>query len=386
MTDTQAARLAPATSFDQALQEALGIAALSPSSHNCQPWALARLTSAPARAAAAAVLSVAEDDDHTYLALALDRERELRALPAHAVEMWVSCGLYWGFLSWALEALGWDAVSATVLDQRGATEARAVPGWPSPWSPLAVAAFARSDRPADPGAAARLRAVALARRTNRGPYRELPLDPVLLHRLANRPDRAITVTHLCTTDERASFADAVAQHGARDFAHSDAWRETYSYLRWSDAEADGHGDGFTLGQLFGPVSAIRRGLMRAAFTPAVMRDLRYVGYHRALAQRLAQVVRQTPAAVAIGVENARPDQAGLVQAGAALADYWLDVTRAGLALHPISVVLQHEDVRRQLQAALSLPGRTILIARLGYPATEFPRSPRRAAAAPLREF
>ena len=386
MTDTEPARLASATSFDQALREALAIAALSPSSHNCQPWAVGRLTSAPARAAAAAVLRVAETGDRTCLALALDRERELRALPAHAVEMWVSCGLYWGFLSWALEALGWDAANATILDQRGAADARAVPGWPSPWSALAVAAFARSDRPTDPGVAARLRAVALARRTNRGPYRDLPVDPVLLHRLANRPGRAITVTHLRTTDERAAFADAVAQHGGRDFAHPQAWRETYSYLRWNDADAAAQSDGFTLGQLFGPVSAIRRGLMRAAFTPTVMRDLRYVGYHRTLAQRLAQVVRQTPAAVAIGVEDARPGQADLVRAGAALADYWLDVTRAGLALHPISVVLQHDDVRRQLQAALGLPGRTILIARLGYPATEFPRSPRRAAAAPLREF
>ncbi|HEU5429664.1 MAG TPA: hypothetical protein VFU74_22475 [Actinocrinis sp.] len=386
MTDMETAHLAPATNFDQALQEALGIAALSPSSHNCQPWALAQLTSAPARAAAAAMVRLAETGDHTYLALALDRERELRALPAHAVEMWVSCGLYWGFLSWALEALGWDAARTTILDQHGAADARAVPGWPPSWSPLAAAAFARSDRPTDPGVAARLRAVALARRTNRGPYRELPVDPVLLHRLANRPGRAITVTHLRTTDERAAFADAVAQHGGRDFAHPEAWRETYSYLRWNEADADAHSDGFTLGQLFGPVSAIRRGLMRAAFTPTVMRDLRYVGYHRTLAQRLAQVVRQTPAAVAIGVEDPRPGQADLVRAGAALADYWLDVTRAGLALHPISVVLQHDDVRRQLQAALGLPGRTILIARLGYPATEFPRSPRRAAAAPLREF
>lgn len=71
--------LAPA--FADALSAALDIAALSPSSHNCQPWGLARMASPPARAAVSAALGAAPEAGGEFLVLAADRERRLGALP-----------------------------------------------------------------------------------------------------------------------------------------------------------------------------------------------------------------------------------------------------------------------------------------------------------------
>lgn len=65
----------------------------------------------------------------------------------------------------------------------------------------------------------------------------------------------------------------------------------------------------------------------------------------------------------------------MLSAAGALADYWLDATAAGLVLHPISIVIQHDDLRLALQRRFCLPGRVFFAARLGHPAAAFPASP-----------
>jgi hypothetical protein len=368
--------------FPDALLAATELAALSPSSHNCQPWALAWLTSSRARRSAADLLGDTNDDEREYLALALDRRRELGSLPAHAVEMRLSCGLYWEILLRGLAAQGWvlDRLrfADTDVDERVLDE-----GWPGHWSLLCVAALRRVPHPEEN--LGLLRATARARRTNRAPYRDDDVDPVVLKglddpRTAVASGARVEIAHWQTEEERTRFARFVARYGGRDFSHDDAWRETHSYLRWSGTDAAGRGDGFTLSQLFGPMSRSRALFLRAALDPATMRVLRYGGYHRVLARQLAAVVRPTPVIVAMSFAEERPDLAAMVRGGARLADYWLRATREGLALHPISIVLQHDDVRRALQERFGLPGRTFFVSRLGHPMAEFPPPPRRAAA------
>jgi hypothetical protein len=205
--------------------------------------------------------------------------------------------------------------------------------------------------------------------------------------------------------ERAALAELVARYGGRDFAHRAAWRETHAYIRRDEAEAARAGDGFTLGQLFGELSPPRRLGMRAALAPATMRLLRHAGYDRFLARQLAAAVRRSSAAVALcfdesdgsehpgipaspgdagGSGGRAPDAGSVLRAGAALAGYWLAATRAGLALHPVSVVLQHEDVRAACERRLALPGRALFLSRLGYPVTAFPSSHRRSPSHALR--
>jgi nitroreductase len=373
-------------SFHEALSEATAFAALSPSSHNCQPWGLARPTTGKAREAAAAILSGSDGAEDEYVALALDRRHELVALPAHAVEMRVSCGAYWRMLLRALAAQGWTPARVHVLGDGGRLPFGR--GWPPDWSLLCVASMRHGEGSGE--RLADLYAAARDRRTNRGAYREERLDVGLLDTLA-RPVTAggrgseaplITVQHLTGRQEREDFASFLAENAGRDFSHPEAWRETHSYLRWSPADAHACGDGFTLTQLFGTLSPPRHLAKRVTLAPGVMRLLCRLGYDRHLAEGLAAAVRaDTPALVAMGFSDDEPGPAELLSGGARLADYWLEAARSGLALHPVSVVVQHADLRRSLQALLGLKGRTFFVSRLGRPATGIPPAPRRASAA-----
>lgn len=366
-------------SFRMALDAAAAIAALSPSSHNSQPWALARLSSAGARRSAGALLGL-DGGGREHLALAVDRTRQLDALPAHAVEMVLSCGAYWQVLIDALAAAGW-VLDASCGEPGPLGDGRQLcGGWPPTWSPLAVAAF----RPGggDDAALAELRRLATARRTNRAAYLDAVPFPDVLARLAGDPAGPGTeVRHLTGPDERAAFADLVARHAGRDYSHDAAWRETHAFLRWSRADAAARGDGLLLGEPAGLLAGPRQRVSRLALAPASMRVLRHVGYAGVLGRRLAGTVRSTPVIVALSVPGPEPDDRCLLDAGGRLVRYWLAATGAGLALHPISVLVQHEDVRRQLEDRLGLPGRVVFVSRLGRPAVGVPPAPRRPAAA-----
>ncbi|WP_338896093.1 RedV protein [Streptomyces sp. TG1A-60] len=396
------------TVFENALHQAAEIAALSPSSHNCQPWAVAWPASPDARRAAASLLGEPSGDasDHNgnggttedeYLLLAIDREKQLSSLPAHAVEMVVSCGAYWQILLRALAAQGWSADRLHFVDQvpDGSETGKssgdwALGGtWPTTWSPLCAVRLRWEEGTSD--SLAELHRTARARRTNRAPYRPEGIDPATLAGLSSPSTAAaegadVTVRHLVTDAERADFADFVARHGGRDFSHPLAWRETHSYFRWSRADAEAHGDGFPLSQLFGPMSWPRRHVMRIALAPMTMRVLRHVGYHRVLARQLAHTVRPTPAIVAMSFADRAPSPEAVVRGGAQLAEYWLRATDTGLVLHPVSIVLQHDDLRTELEDRWELPGRAFFVSRLGRPTTAFPPSPRRAATVALRRI
>ncbi|MFW6695386.1 RedV protein [Streptomyces sp. MAR4 CNX-425] len=397
------------TRFARALREASGVAALSPSSHNCQPWGVGHVTGRAGRDAVAAALGPEPGEaGDRWLALALDRSRELTALPAHALEMEVSCGAYWYVLLRALRAQGWDCVRGGAVTGRHRTALPAAAGdaWPRAWLPLAVAALRPSGREpaAASGAAGRasalaeLRAVARARRTNRGAYRPEGITPQGWEALdrtrpwaAERPFAGaadVRVRHLRTPAERERLAALVARYAGRDFSHRRAWRETHGYLRWSAADARAGGDGLPVTQLFGPLSAPGLLRKRLALAPSAMRLLRWTGYPGRLAAGLATLVRDAPAAVVMSLAGGSggpegpegPGTEAALHGGARLADYWFRATRAGLALHPVSVVLQHDDARRELAEAFGIEGRAFFLSRIGYPACAFPPTPRRVAA------
>ncbi|MGC9540709.1 RedV protein [Streptomyces sp. UG1] len=409
MTSTSPSQSTPANrgvAFQDALQVAAGIAAYSPSSHNCQPWGVGWATGAAARHSAAALLAEtaeqngadygATQDEVEYLVLALDHERQLTALASHRVEMLVSCGAYGEILLRALAAQGWRADRVHFVAPTPAAHGpkdddpgRIFGGrWPSAWVPLCVVRLSPAHTPSSD--LAELRDTVRARHTNRGPYRPGRIDPAVLAGLSTSRsalslfraapgDSEVTVRHVVADAERAAVAGLVSRHGGRDFSHRAAWRETHSFIRRDDADAESSGDGFTLGQLFGPLSWPRRFGMRIALAPATMRILRHVGYHRILARQLAAMVRRSPAAVALCLDDEAPGAGSVVRGGAVLADYWLGATRAGLVLHPVSVILQHDDVRAELEQRLGLSGRAFFVSRLGRAVTEFPPSRRLTA-------
>src|SRR6185437_15164664 len=127
-----------------------------------------------------------------------------------------------------------------------------------------------------------------------------------------------------------------------------AWRETHSYIRTPQQVAE-QGDGFTLAQLFGPMRPARRRFMELALAPSTMRALRHLGYPRLLAGQLAAIARDTPVISILSLPAENPAASDLLRAGAYLTDYWLRATHSGLAMHPLSILLQHEEARRDLR-------------------------------------
>ncbi|MGX9226018.1 hypothetical protein ACWV95_06225 [Streptomyces albus] len=219
--------------FTEALAEATAVASLAPSSHNCQPWALARLTGERARAAARLFAGTGNrtgpaGDGTETLALAMDRTRTIGALAAHDVEMRVSCGAYWQLLLSALAAQGWHPEGIEYPATDGEGRRLAGDRWPESWSLLGVARVRRTGD--GDGSFRRLRETAAARRTNRGPYRASGIGTDVLAELTGpsagaAADAPVAVTHLRGETERRAFGDFVARHGGRDFSHDAAWRE-----------------------------------------------------------------------------------------------------------------------------------------------------------------
>ena len=393
--------------FPQALETAAGIARLSPSSHNCQPWSLVRLHSPEARAAARRLADGARGDradepspdgrddpgaagtGTEYAAVVLDRSRQLVALAAHRSEMLLSCGAFTELLVRSLACQGWTAARPVLADEPGGRSPRDVPEpfralgegrWHEDWSLVVLLELRYVGVPS--GSLAESAELAAARRTHRSAFREQGPAAGRLERLqvpgTGLPEAApVTVRHLSAPAERDRYAGLVAAHAARDFTAAEAWRETHRCIHRDLPEARRRGDGFSVDQLFGPRTRLRALLRRAALHPNGMRLLRHVGYPRALAARLAADIRATPVLFAFGIDVEEPTAADTVRAGARLVDYWLSATRQGLALHPVSVLVQHEDLRERLQTAFDLRGRTVFTGRLGIPASPSPAAPRR---------
>lgn len=362
--------------FADALTRAAEIARWAPSSHNSQPWRAVRL-------AGRRVPSLPEAAEGIEpVVLVLDRARMLKALPSLRHEMYLSCGMFLGLLVAALEAQG-HACALRWLPEE--PRAQGVEGLEAEFGGQAlVAVLARpGGRAPDEAALAELARLAAARRTYRAPFLDRPLseaDAEALFAAAWSPELtggAGAVRPEYSPAVIARAADLVARHGALDFADRAAWAETYRYIHFDpDAPAE---DGFHLASLVGPVSPARRRLMQVAFAPGVMRLLRAFGLPQRMGRELGALVARSPALLSCGLSGHQPGPKALLQAGARLMEVWLNAERLGVAIHPVSVMVQHDEPRRELERACGIRGRAVFFARLGYAdaAKGFGPTPRR---------
>jgi len=359
--------------FEKDLQFALEIAARAPSSHNVQPWSLVRATPEPAGVTA-------------KLVLGLDRDRCLEALPdAHELEMHLSCGAYLEMLVTALAARGWRA-DVTV-------DAAAGEALPSPLEPLATVRITgtltgTTDKAARQEARQRCD-TALERRTHRGSYQDKPVPaglaeavsdprtfafPHMNDAVSHPPQWQLTDSAECIE----SAADFVSRHASIEFTHAGNWAETYRCLRFFDGEGDE--DGMPIANLLGPVPSWQRPVLKALLAPTPMRGLGRLGLARTLAGQLGDNVGASPALLYGLMPSADTGLNTRLAAGAQMLVVWLELTSRGLSLHPISVVLQHQDLRDDFQQQLGLPaGRCFFFARVGYPGDSVNPTPRRSA-------
>jgi len=380
--------------FMDSLRVAIGIANHAPSSHNCQPWALGYLGSRQVKdrvfdglkGGCSGIARLKGREDVHVLCLALNRKRALKALPAHDLEMKLSCGLFLQPLLQALGMVGWSVREVMYAGEDTPLEVSS-PQWPEYLVPLAYVFLEPLPGPCrseEGNSLSRLKEVMVERCTNRGPFEDGAISEGVRHRL----QRCGTSIKTCKgqgvnvrfhTDPAliVKAGQLVSNHGGRDFSHGAAWRETYSYIQFSRRRATRAEDGFSIEQLFGDMAWEKRVLLKLVLSPLSMKFLKQFGFHRYIAKSMGALVAGAGTLVSLSFSGTEATAADEIKAGCVLSDVWLQAYREGLSVHPLSVMLQHSDVRDELQALLGVSGRLFFFGRIGHPVQAFRPSARR---------
>jgi hypothetical protein len=328
------------------------------------------------------------NSDEYLLLLAIDRRRELKALSSLKLEMYISCGMFLGLLCHVFALQGYLYSLHWLVDDQVSENLQAVET-KLQCQGLALITLRRSSS-VDYAALADLRNAVCDRRTHRGPFGRGGIDGKSLQRLLEaswpadlcQTNLQVQVKHDPITIKRA--ADLVARYASLDFSHHRCWRETYNYLRFSPAKQ--MEDGFYLQNLMGPMSQWKIAMLRITFSPAMMQVLRLVRFPQKLAAKLAELVVGDSQVLFCSIAEEQPAPKTLIRTGARLMEIWLNAQTLDIAIHPLSVMLQHDRARRELSKLADVQGRLIFFARLGYINEIYLQSPRRSVEAIIDSF
>ena len=317
----------------------LALASLAPSTHNTQPWK---------------VRVISENE----IAVLLDETRLLPAVDPDRREAFVSIG---AFLENLVRGAGTQglkaAVELTIEDpaKPGAARVKFEPAAVQPKPEI-------------------LEAI-LARNTFRG---DLPSTPL--------PDETIRVLER-TAPSRWTFVpsgspngtwirEALGESNRVQASRDDAMEELASWIRFSPRAVERHKDGLTTAGMGLP--ALVRAFMALFFTEKSVTgpSFREAGIRRA---------REQAGSCAGFFVLASPDGSprSAVQAGRDLEAFWLEAAAMGVAVHPMSQVLEESPWKDQIAARLGIGGTVQVVLRVGLaPTPPRPVSPRR----PLGDF
>ncbi|MGH8526515.1 MAG: nitroreductase, partial [Gammaproteobacteria bacterium] len=164
------------------------------------------------------------------------------------------------------------------------------------------------------------------------------------------------------------LAQFVAEHAERDFSHREAWQETYRYIDFSGRRGQVEDVGFNIQQLMGPLPPWKRAWYRWALSPALMPISARLGMARKIAAQIGVLMAQSAALYYLEYSGPAADRREQeLLAGGSMLALWLAATEKGLALHPVSVVLQHSEIQRRFQSLLGQAGEIWFFARVGEP-------------------
>jgi hypothetical protein len=333
------------------IRAAADVARRAPSSHNCQPWTIA--------------VGPCDRDGLRFARVTINPRTRLRALPSLDAEMAISLGLFLAVFRRMLDRMRLPcAVCETLPD-----------GVVMRVGPALEASLAGG---ADFAGAVR------RRRANRGPFLPSAISPERLRAMLDTRWGGLGLGAPAAGElymeqrSRAAVAALIRSHGALDFLHRDAWRETYRHIRFAPAEEVVEGVGFSIDSLLGPQSPPRRQMMRTLLHPLTMQALRPLGLPRRMAGALAGLVEAAPGLLVLVAPESEPCFADLLETGQRLAEIWHAAEDNGIQLHPLSVLLQHARPRRDLRDALGLSGHPLFLARIGEAARAAAPTPRLA--------
>jgi 4-hydroxy-2,2'-bipyrrole-5-methanol dehydrogenase len=343
------------------IETAAKLARWAPSSHNSQPWTV---TIGPLSA-----------DGSRTVDIKLSAQHRLRALETLQAEMAISLGLFAGLFCEVLDQTGLTWGKPTILSSGLSSDQPS--GHPEGMT-LTVGPVSCLPKPCPP----EFEALVRQRRTSRAPFHHRPLSHQQLSVFQPSSKAGLgvgTAAKPLVFQERAmvrGVADLVRRFGALDFSNFAAWSETYAHVHFTEAAKLQTGRGFSIEALLGKMSGPHRLLMRLLLHPWTMQALRPIGFPGSLADGLAGLVRDAPGLLVLVMPDPKPGFSDLLETGGLLRDLWLSAEKSGVQIHPLSVLLQHEEPRAALRALLGLADQPVFIARIGesiQPALSTPR-------------
>lgn len=295
----------------------------APSVHNIQParWAAAEvgrlvLTADPAR-----TLPIADPTGH---------------------DVRLSLGAAWEGMAIALSNRGYEAAPPELDAGRGVAGLRFLRGGTA--DPLANQVPRRA--------------------TFRGRFR--PTSATALDPLEQRIGRSgvLVVRDRDTIRDLARLADDATEQFLRDPRY---WRETWHWVRLSPAHPGWDRDGLNADAL--ALSGIERTLGRGLMAPAGFEWMRRLGLARALVSERAKTESAGALLLFTAFVNEDP-----FEIGRAFYRRWLEVTAAGLALCPMSVLADSPRANAEIRRRFGLPEarRLVNVLRVGAASAGFP--------------
>lgn len=308
---------------------AIDIARFAPSSHNCQPWQIN-------------VISV--DNNRMQFDILFEQSRLLTGLPSLNREMYLSCGVFSEYLLQALKYLGFKVKSYWCGDTAQL---------------LQVEAQLQLQSASDKEALARLELLVKTRRTLRFPYHSTNLPEELIYQVKHNFNGNIAIHS--GTGTMKMVACLVKYYARLDFSDRKAWSETFDYICFDEkAERE---DGFYFSSLFGKTSYWFRWAFRLVLHPTNHRMYSFFGLPNIIAKNFAKLIREDGYVITLTVVNESPKS--LFSAGRDLGRISLVVQGIGWSMHPLSVLVQHDEPRGQLSDCLGLNQPLVYVARLG---------------------
>ncbi|GAA3518040.1 Acg family FMN-binding oxidoreductase [Nocardioides daeguensis] len=308
------------------VERLVSLACLAPSVHNTQPW-LWRY-------------------DAGVLELHADLGRRLPAEDPRGRNMVISCGAALHHLQFAARALGWET---------------AVERLPDP-ADQALLARVTVSRTARFGVARGDIDLLRTRCTDRRRFTAWPVPTDRLDDLCRRAELWGARSEAVTSDA-ARFRLELLANRAISFLEVEG-RRLLEQDRWIDREGP---DGIPLELLPDDPDPLHA---RSRFRPGVLEDTRLV-------------IHSGERVIALGGEH--DDVAGWLSTGEAMSDLWLEATREGMSVVPMSQPMEVESTRHEIATTVLTGGfEPHLLLRVGWQAIgrrDLPRTPRR----PLRD-